>query len=117
MHRRTVRQALRSARPPPRKRAPRPAPQLGPYVEVIREWLLADLSAPRKQRHTARRIWQRLVDERGATVAESTARGYVGRLRHELESGRVEVTVPQLHPPGDEAEADFGRVSVCLDGD
>ena len=117
MHRRTVRQALRSALPPPRKRVPRPAPQLGPYVEVIREWLLADLSAPRKQRHTARRIWQRLVDERGVTVAESTARGYVGRLRHELESGRVEVTVPQLHPPGDEAEADFGRVSVCLDGD
>ena len=71
VHRRTVRQALRSALPPPRKRAPRLAPQLGPYVEVIREWLVADLSAPRKQRHIARRIWQRLVDERGATVAES----------------------------------------------
>ena len=70
VHRRTVRQALRSALPPPRKRAPRLAPQLGPYVEVIREWLVADLSAPRKQRHIARRIWQRLVDERG------------GRLRH-----------------------------------
>ena len=71
VHRRTVRQALRSALPPPRKRAPRLAPQLGPYVEVIREWLVADLSAPRKQRHIARRIWQRLVDERGAAVAES----------------------------------------------
>ena len=117
VHRRTVRQALRSALPPPRKRAPRLAPQLGPYVEVIREWLVADLSAPRKQRHTARRIWQRLVDERGATVAESTVRVYVGRLRRELESGSTEVTIPQLHPPGEEAEADFGRVSVFLDGE
>ena len=117
VHRRTVRQALKSALPPRRKRAPRLAPQLGPYVEVIREWLVADLSAPRKQRHTARRIWQRLVDERGASVAESTVRAYVGRLRRELESGSVEVTIPQLHPPGEEAEADFGRVSVFLDGE
>ena len=117
VHRRTVRQALRSALPPRRKRAPRLAPQLGPYVEVIREWLVADLSAPRKQRHTARRIWQRLVDERGVSVAESTVRAYVGRLRRELESGSVEVTIPQLHPPGEEAEADFGRVSVFLDGE
>ena len=44
----------------------------------------ADLSAPRKQRHTARRIWQRLVDERGASVAESTVRACVGRVRREL---------------------------------
>ena len=117
VHRRTVRQALKSALPPRRKRAPRPAPQLGPYVEVIREWLVADLSAPRKQRHTARRIWQRLVDERGASVAESTVRAYVGRLRRELDSGSTEVTIPQLHPPGEEAEADFGRVSVFLDGE
>ena len=116
VHRRTVRQALRSALPPPRKRAPRLAPQLGPYVEVIREWLVADLSAPRKQRHTARRVWERLVDEYGATVAEATVRACVARLRRELESGRQVVTIPQLQPPGEEAEVDFGRASVWLDG-
>ena len=43
-------------------------------------------------------------------------RAYVGRVRRELESGRVTVTIPQLHPPGEEAEADFGGVSVWLDG-
>ena len=116
VHRRTVRQALRSALPPPRKPVAKAAPRLGAHRATIREWLVADLSAPRKQRHTARRIWQRLVDERGATVAESTVRAYVGRVRRELESGRVTVTIPQLHPPGEEAEVDFGGVSVWLDG-
>ena len=116
VHRRTVRQALRSALPPPRKPASPSAPRLGAHRATIREWLVADLSAPRKQRHTARRIWQRLVDERGATVAESTVRACVARLRRELESGRQVVTIPQLHPPGEEAEVDFGGVSVWLDG-
>src|SRR5439155_17944811 len=62
VHRRAVRQALMSPLPPV-KRAPvgRPAPKLGAYRAVIDEWLMADRDAPRKQRHTARRVWQRLV--------------------------------------------------------
>ncbi len=75
------------------------------------------MGAPRKQRHTARRIWEHLVDEHGATVAEATVRAYVSRLRRELESSRAEVTIPQVHPPGEEAEVDFGTVSVYLDGE
>ena len=43
-------------------------------------------------------------------------RAYAGRVRRELESGRAVVTIPQLHPPGEEAEADFGGVSVWIDG-
>jgi len=78
VHRRAVRQALLSPLPPG-KRAPvgRPAPKLGPFRAVIDSWLEADREAPRKQRHTARRIHQRLVDEHGADVAEVTVRQYV----------------------------------------
>lgn len=80
VHRRTVRQALASALPPPRVVPPRAAPALGPWKATIDGWLTADLTAPRKQRHTARRVWQRLLDEHGAEVGESTVRAYVSEV-------------------------------------
>jgi len=46
-------------------------PVLGPYHGLIDTWLVADREAPRKQRHTARRVWERLVEEQGARVGES----------------------------------------------
>jgi transposase len=116
VHRRTVRQALGSALPPSRKRPEgRPAPALGEYRALIDEWLLADLEAPRKQRHTARRVWRRLVDERGARVAERTVREYVAARRRELgEPSRA--FVPQVHRAGMEAEVDWGQARVVLAG-
>ena len=48
------------------------------------------------------------MDERGDTVAESAVRVRVGRVRRELEAGRVTVTIPHVYPPGEEAEAGFG---------
>lgn len=71
---------------------------------------------PRKQRHTARRVWQRLVDEHDATVGESTVRRYVADARRRLPPVLVEVKVPQSHPLGAEAEIDFGQVSFFLAG-
>ena len=114
VHRRTVRQALASALPPPRRVPPRPAPALDPWKAIIDGWLTEDLSAPRKQRHTARRVWQRLVDEHDAHLGESTVRGYVSDLRRELRSGTSAVTIVALHPPGEEAEVDFGEATVIL---
>src|SRR4051812_47791152 len=78
VHRRAVRQALASP-VPPAKRSParRPAPRLRAYRALIDAWLDADREAPRRQRHTARRIWARLVDEHGVDVAETTVRDYV----------------------------------------
>jgi len=117
VHRRAVRQALVSA-VPPAKRGPvvRPAPKLGPFRAVIDEWLVADRDAPRKQRHTARRIWRRLVDEHGADVAEVTVRQYVQARKRELGWPVGEVFVPQVHAPGVEAEVDWGEADVVLGG-
>src|SRR5689334_969334 len=117
VHRRTVRQALASAVPPPRKAyPPRARPAIGPYAAVIDEWLLADRDVPRKQRHTARRVWQRLVAEHGASVAEVTVSRYVARRRVGLGLDKVQVTVPQAHEPGAEAEVDFGEFHAVIAG-
>ena len=117
VHRRTVRQAVASAIPPPRKDyRPRPRPAIDRYAPVIDGWLLADRDVPRKQRHTARRVWQRLVIEQGATLAEVTVSRYVARRRVELGLDRVEVAVPQAHLPGAEAEADFGEFYATVAG-
>jgi transposase len=117
VHRRAVRQALASAVPPPRKAYPRrPRPAIDGYVEVIDGWLLADRDAPPKQRHTARRVWQRLVAEQGATLAEVTVSRYVARRRVELGLDHVQVAVPQTHPPGAEAEVDFGEFYATIAG-
>ena len=116
VHRRTVRQALADAVPPPRKSPDRPAPATGAHVDLVRGWLVADLEAPRKQRHTARRIWQRLVEEEGAQLGESTVRSLVARLRVEIGADRCQVMVPQTHPAGEEAEVDFGEFTASIAG-
>jgi transposase len=117
VHRRAVRDALASAVPPV-KRTPvgRPAPKLGPYRAVIDGWLQADRTAPHKQRHTARRIHQRLVDEHGADVAETTVRQYVRARKRAMGLVVSEVFVPQVHAPGMEAEVDWGEAEVVLAG-
>ncbi|WP_431843626.1 IS21 family transposase [Calidifontibacter indicus] len=120
VHRRTVRQALASAVPPPRKRPARSSPRLDPFKDAIDGMLRADLEAPRKQRHTATRILARLIEEEAATgLSYSTVRDYV-RVRRaaiDLEGGRrVEAFITQEHAPGREAEVDFGEVYVVLDG-
>jgi transposase len=116
VHRRTVRQALADATPPARKVPERLAPATDPYVDLVRQWLMGDQAAPKKQRHTARRIWQRLVEEEDARIGESTVRNLVTRLRIEIGADRCQVMVPQTHPPAAEAEVDFGEFTASIAG-
>src|SRR5438067_9941035 len=63
VHRRTVRQAITSPVPPDRKVPVRAAPVREVVAGWIDDMLREDLAAPRKQRHTARRVFERLADE------------------------------------------------------
>ncbi len=86
VHRRTVRKALASAAPPPRKVPVRAAPRRDPARAVIDAMLREDLDAPRKQRHTARRVHSRLLAEHGQReITYSTVRDYLRVRRPEIE--------------------------------
>ncbi len=117
-----MREALASAWPTPRKPSPPRQWRLDPFKPLIDQMLRVDLDAPRKQRHTAKRIYDRLVAEHGMQgISYSRVRAYVAGRRPEIrvEAGRgpPEVFVPQSHRPGAEAEVDFGDVTVRLRGE
>ncbi len=112
LSRKTIRKMLAYAAPPGyRRKKPVARPKLGPWLGVV-DQILEDAEArPKKQRHMARRIFDRLKAEHGFTGGYTIVREYVreARLRHK------EVFVPLIHPPGD-AQADFGEALVEVEG-
>ena len=119
VHRRDVRAALLSPEPAPRKAPQREAPLTGAWHGWIREILVADRDAPRKQRHTAKRIRDRLAEEHGVLISESQCRAVVARLRVEIaaEAGTpAKVFVPQTRLPGAEGEVDWGQFDAVIGG-
>ena len=118
VHRRMVREAIANALPRERKTAARERPRLGPAVGFIDAILEEDRKAPRKQRHTAHRIWVRIRQEMpGVPVAESTVRQYVRRKKRELGLGGGETFVPQSYGWGVEGQVDWYEAWAELGGE
>jgi len=110
---RTLQRILEHVEPPGYQlQQPRVKRKLEPFLPIIHEILEQDRQAPRKQRHTAQRIFDRLVAEHeydgGITIVKEAVRDW----KH----GQAEVFVPLSHRPGT-AQADFGEVTVILNGE
>jgi transposase len=109
----TVAKMLRFSVPPGYRRSKPPArPKLDGFTGVIDRILEEDRGRPRKQRHTARRIFQRLRAEHGFAGGETIVKAYVRERRLQ---GR-EVFVPLVHPPG-HGQADFGEAVAVVGGE
>ena len=112
LSRKTVRRMLQFSVPPGYERKkPVQRPKLGPWLGVIDQILVDDQTQPKKQRHTAKRIWDRLKAEHGFAGGYTVVKDYVRQARVQ----QKEVFVPLAHPPGD-AQADFGEAVVVVDG-
>lgn len=111
--RQTVRKCLADAEPPHyHLKESRPAPALAAVKPIIDTWLAQDESRPPKQRHTARRIYTRLVDEYGFVGGESTVRRYVAAVR----GTHREVFIPLEFELGTRAFCDWGQAQVVVGG-
>jgi transposase len=112
LSRETVRKMLQYAVPPGYQRQqPIKRPKLGPWLGVIDAILDDDKQRPAKQRHTAKRIFERLREEHGFTGGYTIVKDYVRSA--ELHSR--EMFVPLTHAPG-EAQVDFGEALVAIAG-
>ena len=112
LHRDTVRKMLAYSVPPGyRRQSPPKRPKLEPFTGVIDRILEDDLRRPRKQRHTAKRIFERLRDEYGFDGGYTTVKDYVREHRRQTK----EMFVPLSHSPG-HAQCDFGEALVVIGG-
>jgi len=114
--RNTVKKALRGEPWGYRERTKQPFPVLGPYLETIDSWLKADRDVPKKQRHTARRIYNRLVEEYDYPGGESTVRRYVSMAKIKLGLDRPGAFIPCDPEAGFEAEVDWGTATAVIGG-
>ncbi len=114
--RNTIAKALKGESWTYKKRSVQHFPSLGPYLKTIDNWLEKDKLSPKKQRHTARRVYNRLVDKYQYKGAESTVRRYVSISKKKLNINNVKVFIPCNPEIGLEAEVDWGTAKVIIEG-
>ena len=111
--RQTVRKAVSSSEVPKyRLKKGRPATVFEPYRNTVQYWLEADVQAPQKQRHTAKRIYDRLVAEYDFQGSYSTVRRWVSRLKETTK----EPFIPLTADFGEQAQVDWGQARVRIGG-
>ena len=109
---RTVRKMLSYSVPPGYVRTRPPVrPKLDPFIGIIDRILEEDKDRPKKQRHTSKRIFERLRDEYGFTGKITIVKDYICGVRQR----RREMFVPLTHPPG-HAQVDFGEALAVIGG-
>jgi transposase len=114
--RNTVKKALQEEQWGYRKRSHQPYPVLGPYLEIIDEWLRRDKEQPKNQRHTAHRIYTRLVEEYGFRGSEPTVCRYVRGAKARLGLSGQTAMIPLEPDVGREAEVDWGTAAAVING-
>jgi len=112
----TIRKVLREEYSGYKPRITQPYPVLGPYLNIIDRWLKVDKQQPKKQRHTAVRIYNRLKQEHGFQGAEVTVRKYVREAKQRLGVRTHQVFIPSDPEVGIEAEVDWGRCIAIIGG-
>jgi transposase len=86
---------------------PEAFPVMGEYIPIVNEWLEQDEREPRKQRHTVKRIHDRLCMEHGYSGSYGSVKRYVAMKKAEMKKHK-ESYLPLAHPPG-HAQVDFGK--------
>ena len=112
----TVKKVLRGEYSGYKARIDQPYPVLGPYLKIIDQWLQDDKKQPKKQRHTAVRVFNRLRAEHDFQGAETTVRRYVREAKLRLGVGSAQVFIASDPQAGIEAEVDWGRCMAILGG-
>ncbi|UCG04844.1 MAG: IS21 family transposase [Desulfobacterales bacterium] len=113
----TIKKVLRGEYSGYKPRLKQPYPILGPYLKIIDKWLEEDKQRPKKQRHTAVRVYHRLKAEYDFQGAETTVRRYVREAKLRLGVGSRQVFIPSDPQADIEAEVDWGRCHAILGGE
>ena len=115
--RKTIRKVLAGKDPKYRRQKDSPCAVMDSVAAVVEGWLRRDQDEPKKQRHTAHRVWTRLKEEYDFTGAESTVRAWVRERKARLGISRTQAVLPLDPSIAQEAEVDWGTAWVRMAGE